>query len=327
MAKFLAKRLLQSIFILFFVGLIVYSLMRCLPSSYLETRARTMAAQPGAKSYQELLKQLNTTYGLEFGIISGYFHWLVNALQGNFGDSWQWNQPVTEKFQEVIGYSLVLSVCAFLLEILIAVPTGMIAAKKQHSITDYVITFLVLTCISLPPFFFAMLLKYIFSINLKCFELYGIAGRLHDQYTPFRQFLDTAGHMVLPVITLIISNVGSLIRYIKINMLEILNADFIRTARAKGLPERKVMKHAFLNILTPLITLAGSYVPKLFGGTFIIETIFQIPGIGYTAYQSVINGDIPFSMFYIMFLAIFVLAGNLLADILYAAADPRIRIR
>ena len=328
MIKFLVKRLFQNMVILFFVGLIVYSLMRFLPSSYLENKARTMAAQLGAESYKELLEQLNATYGLDFGIGTGYFHWLINALQGNWGTSWQWNKPVIEKFNEVIRYSVALSVSAFLLEILIAVPTGIVAAKKQHSKLDHVITLIALISISLPAFLFAMILKYIFALKLKWFELYGIAGRMHEQYSPFRQFLDTAGHMILPVITLTISSNGNLLRHVKTNMLEALNADFIRTARAKGLPESKVMiRHAFRGILTPLITLTGSCLPGLMGGSFIIETIFQIPGIGYTAYQAIINGDIPFSMFYVMMLAVSVITGNLIADILYAATDPRIRIQ
>lgn len=328
MIKFLTKRLLQNMLILFFVGLIVYSLMRCLPSSYLENKARIMSAQPGAESYKELLEQLNATYGLEYGIVAGYFRWIINALHGNWGDSWQWNKPVIEKFNEVIRYSVVLSASAFLLEILIAVPAGVVAAQKQNKKIDYTITFIALISISLPSCVLAMILKYIFALKLEWFELYGIAGRMHAQYTPFRQFLDTAAHMILPVMTLTISGVGSLVRYIRENMLKVLNADFIRTARAKGLSESLViMRHAFRNILIPLITLTGFWLPGLLGGSFIVETIFQIPGIGYTAYQSITTGDIPFSMFYIMALAVSIVIGNLIADVLYAVADPRIRIQ
>lgn len=327
MKKFLIKRLLQSILILFFAGLIIYAIMRCLPSSYVETKARMMAQQPGAKSYNQWLEQLNVSYGLNQGIIPGYFHWLLNALQGDFGDSWQWNKPVVEKFQDVIWYSVALSGSAFLLEILIAIPAGIISARRQYSKTDYFITIIALVGISIPSFFFAAILKYIFSIKLGWFDLYGIVGRMHEQYSTFEKLLDMARHMVLPVITLTIINIGSLMRYTRANMLEVLKADYIRTARAKGLPENKVIKeHAFRNTLIPLITLLGASLPGLFGGALITEILFQIPGIGYTSYQSMINGDIPFTMFYMLFLAVLILLGNLMADILYAIADPRVRI-
>lgn len=327
MKKFLAKRFLQSIIILFFVGLIIYSVMRCLPSSFVETKARTMAQQPGSKSYSELLEQLEESYGLNIGIVPGYFQWLGNAVRGNFGDSWQWNRPVVDKFKDVIWYSFALAGVAFLLEILIAIPSGIIAARRQYSKIDYTVTVVALVGISLPSFFFATLLKYIFSVKLGWVDLYGIAGRMHETYGPIGQLLDIAQHMILPVATLTIANLGVLMRYTRTNMLEVLNSDYIRTARAKGVPENKVINHhAFRNTLIPIITLLGSSIPGLFGGALVTETLFQIPGIGYTSYQSMVNGDIPFSMFYIMFLAILVLLGNLIADILYAVVDPRVRI-
>ena len=139
--------------------------------------------------------------------------------------------------------------------------------------------------------------------------------------------LDMAQHQILPVITLTIVSVGSLMRYTRTNMLEVLNADYIRTARAKGVPEKKVVyHHAFRNTLIPIITILGSTLPNLFGGAMITETLFQIPGIGYTSYQALTQGDIPFTMFYMVFLAFLTLTGNLIADILYAVADPRVRV-
>ena len=134
-------------------------------------------------------------------------------------------------------------------------------------------------------------------------------------------------HLVLPVITLTIVSIGSLMRYTRTNMLEVLNADYIRTARAKGLPEKRVIHyHAFRNILIPIITLLGGTLPGLFSGAMVTETLFQIPGIGYTSYQAVLQGDIPFVMFYMLFSAVLILLGNLIADILYAVVDPRVRV-
>lgn len=327
MWKFILKRLGQSIIILLFVGLIIYSIMRCMPASFVETKARQMAQQPGSKSYEEWLEQLNETYKLNVGIIPGYIGWLGEAVRGEFGDSWQWNVPVTQKFKDVIWYSFALSGSAFILQILIAIPLGIVSARKQYSKIDYAVTVFALVGISLPSFFFATILKYIFSVKLGWLDLYGIVGRMHEQYGPVGQFLDMVRHMILPVVTLTIVSVGSLMRYTRTNMLEVLNSDFIRTARAKGLSENKVInRHAFRNTLIPIITLLGSSIPSLFGGALVTETLFQIPGIGYTSYQSMTNGDIPFAMFYMIFLAVLVLLGNLIADILYAAVDPRVRI-
>ena len=133
--------------------------------------------------------------------------------------------------------------------------------------------------------------------------------------------------MILPVITLTIVSVGSLMRYTRTNMLEVLNADYIRTARAKGVPEKKVVSHhAFRNTLIPLVTFIGGSLPGLFAGALITETLFAIPGIGYISYNAMVAGDIPFSMFYMTFLAILTLLGNLISDILYAVVDPRVRI-
>lgn len=327
MRKFIIKRLAISIGILFIVTFGVYGILRCMPTSYVEKQARQMSSLPGAKSYQEWLKQLNETYGMDKGVVEGYGTWLGNAVHGNFGDSWFWNVPVVDKFKSVIGYSFVLAIIAFTLELVIAVPLGILSARKQYSRSDYAITVIALIGISLPTFFFATVLKWIFSVKLGWFDLFGIVGRMHDQLSPVGQMLDIAKHYVLPIATLTIVGVGALMRYTRTNMLEVLNSDYIRTARAKGVPENRVVNyHAFRNTLITIVTILGNQLPALFSGALITETLFQVPGIGYTSYQSMVNGDIPFSMFYMAFLAVLTLLGTLIADILYAVVDPRVRV-
>ena len=297
MKKFVVKRLLISIVLLFFVSMIIYGIMRCMPASFVETKAMELSQKPGAKSYDEWLQQLNAAYGLDDSVI------------------------------QVIWYSFALGLASFILEIIIAIPAGVAAARKQYSLTDYSITVIALIGISLPSFFFATILKWIFAVKLNWLDLYGIVGRMHQQLSPMGQVLDIAKHMIMPVLTLTIVSIGSLMRYTRTNMLEVLNADYIRTARAKGLPEKKVINHhAFRNILIPIITLLGGTLPSLFGGALITETLFQIPGIGYTSYQCITLGDIPFVMFYMLFSAVLILLGNLIADILYAVVDPRVRV-
>ena len=326
MYKFIAKRLAISVGILLLVVFILYALMRCLPSSYVETMAIQLSQAPGAKPYEEWLSQLNAQYGLDVGLFRGYLIQLKNLLTGNFGDSWKYAVPVTEKFRSVIGVSFVMGAVALVLELVIAIPLGILAATRQYSKTDYAVSVAALAGISLPTFFFATLLKLFFSVKLGWFDLYGLVGRDYHQLTAWGQLWDMAHHLALPVLTLTVVSVGSLMRYTRTNMLEVLNADYIRTARAKGMAESRVIyHHAFRNTLIPLVTIIGGSLPGLFAGALITETLFAIDGIGYTSYNAMVAGDIPFSMFYLTFLAALTLAGNLISDILYAVVDPRVR--
>ena len=328
MFKYTVKRLLYSAIILFFVMFIIYALMYNMPTSYVETKARELASRPGAtKSYAEWLADLNAQYGMDKGVVGGYFIWLGNAVRGNWGDSWAWTIPVTQVFKNTIWYSFALSVVAYIFEILTAIPLGISAAKKQYSFTDYFTTVVSMICISMPTFFLATLLKYIFSVKLGWFDLSGMQGRNYMNLTDFGKFLDVAKHFILPSITLIIINIGGLMRYTRTNMLEVLNADYIRTARAKGVPEKKVINyHAFRNTLIPLITTLGGMLPGLFSGALITESLFAIRGIGYASYTSMTQADIPFIMFYLAFISIMTLLGNLISDLLYGAVDPRVRL-
>ena len=327
MRNFIIKRIMISVVILFFVAFIVYTIIRCMPTSYIENLAMQKAQLPGGKSYGEWLEQLTAIYGLDKSIPEGFFGWLGNALRGDFGDSWQFNVPVIEKFNEVIWDSFALASISFVLELVIAIPLGILSARKQYSKTDYAVTVFALIGISLPTFFFATILKYVFSVQLGWFDLYGKVGRYYDQLDAFGQFMDIAAHYVLPIVTIVIVSIGSLMRYTRTNMLEVLNSDYIRTARAKGLSENRVVNYnAFRNTLIPIVTIIGGTLPGLFAGAMITETLFQIPGIGYTSYLAMTNGDIPFSMFFLVFQAVLTLLGTLLADILYAVVDPRVRL-
>ncbi len=327
MRKYIIKRLIISAILLVFVAFIIYILMRSLPTSYIESLALQKSQLPNSKSYEEWLEQLSAAYGMDQDIIPGFITWCGNALRGNFGDSWYFTVPVIDKFNEVVWLSFIVGLITMILELGISIPLGILAARKQYSKTDYAISVLALSGISLPTFFFASLIKLVFCVKLGWFDLYGLVGRNHAQLSAAGQFWDKAQHLVLPIVTLTVISIGGLMRYTRTNMLEVLNADYIRTARAKGLSEKKVIyKHAFRNTLIPLVTIVGGSLPGLFSGALITETLFQIPGIGYTSYQAMVQGDIPFSMFYLVFLAVLTLLGNLITDILYAVVDPRVRI-
>jgi peptide/nickel transport system permease protein len=327
MRTFIIRRLVLGIFITFFGAMVMYTVIRCLPTSYVETIARQRASNPlSTKTYQEWLDQLNQIYGLDKGIAAGFIGWLGNALQGVFGDSWHYGIPVTEKFKQVIWYSVIINILTLGLEVIIAIPLGIRAAQKQYSKTDYAITVFALMGISLPTFFLATILKYVFSIKLGWFDLYGLTGRFFTSMTSTEQVLDMGYHMVLPIVTLTMLSIGGLMRYTRTNMLEVLNSDYIRTGRAKGLSEKVVInKHAFRNTLIPLVTYMSYLLPILFAGSLITETLFQIPGIGYVSYTAIIRGDIPFAMFYATFLIVLTQVSLIVADIMYAVVDPRVR--
>lgn len=327
MRNYILKRIALSVVILLFVTLIIYGLIRAMPGSYVESLAIQLSSAPGAKPYEEWLAQLNAAYGLDKPYIVGWATWLKEFMSGNFGDSWKYTVPVIDKFKSVIGVSVVMGGISLVLELIIAIPLGVIAATKQYSRSDYIISSTALIGMSLPTFFFASLLKLLFSVKLGWFDTHGLVGRNFAQLSASGQFWDMAAHLVLPIVTLVIISIGSLMRYTRTNMLEVLNSDYIRTARAKGLPEKKVIyHHAFRNTLIPLVTIVGGSLPGLFTGALITETLFSIPGIGYISYQSMVAGDIPFTMFYLSFMAVLTLASNLLTDILYGVVDPRVRI-
>jgi len=327
MFKFILKRLLLSLMILFFVLFLIYGLMYSLPASYPEKKAREMSQKAGqTKSYEELLQEMNARLGMDTdNVFEGYFQWLGTAVQGDFGESWTWTQSCTTVFSSKIWYSFALNVIVFFFELILAIPLGILAARKQYSFVDYSVTVIALVGISLPSFFVATCLKMIFSGVL---PMYGtVTAGASLTMTEFEQFLDLAKHFILPSLTLILVGMGDLMRYTRTNTLEVLNADFIRTARSKGLPERRVMNyHAFRNTLIPIVTIIGNMLPGLFSGAMITEQLFSLEGIGQAAFKSMMGGDIPFTMFYLAFSTVLTLIGTLLADILYAVVDPRVRI-
>ena len=203
MRNYIIKRLLLSVVILFFVCFIIYVLMRCLPASYVENMAMQLSQKPGSKSYDEWLAQLNAQYHLDMHLIPGYFMQLWEMLRGNFGDSWKFTAPVIDVFAGCIGVSFVMGAISLVLQLIIAIPLGIIAATKQYSKADYAISVFALAGISLPTFFFATLLKLVFSVKLGWFDLVGLTGRDFYQLDAFGQFLDMAHHLVLPVICLL----------------------------------------------------------------------------------------------------------------------------
>ena len=270
----------------------------------------------------------NSTGGQKFvAVLSGYFSWLGNAMRFDLGESFDHQQPVTKVIADNMWISFALSFIALILEFLIAIPLGIISATKQYSATDYAVTIITLMGISLPSFFFAALLIKLFSTTLGWFPPSGLVSGGSSAVNIFQNLPDILWHLFLPMVVLVVLSIGGLMRYTRTNMLEVLNSDYIRTARAKGLSEKKVIYvHAFRNTLIPLVTMLAGILPSLFGGAMITEEVFAIDGIGRLAYKALRGGDIPLIMGYNMFLAILTVIGTLLSDIMYAVVDPRVKL-
>ncbi len=328
MFKYIVKRILISILILLGVSFLLYALLRCMPTDFVEQKILNLY-QAGATTSDEFIQQMYKTYGLDGGIVDGYFKWLGNALHLDFGKSFiNQREVLTEIFdKDRMGTSFFVAAIATVFEFLIAIPLGITAATHQYSVRDYVITVLVLIGISLPSFFFGQLLKDIFANKLGWLPVSGMKTAGITYANAGEAMKDYVLHMFLPILTVVILSIGARMRMTRTNMLEVLGSDYIRTARAKGLSERKVIyKHAFRNTMIPLVTSLAGLIPSLFSGAMITETVFDLEGIGKYALNAMTQGDIPVIMTYNMFLAALSVLGILLSDLMYAVVDPRVKL-
>lgn len=328
MAKYILKRIGISILLLLGVSFILYALLRCMPTDFVTQKINNLATA-GTTVSEEFKQQLLKTYGLDGGIIDGYFKWLSNAVRLDFGNSFKSQRPVIQEIfaADKMGTSFIVAAIATVFEFMIAIPLGITAATHQYSFRDYLVTVLVLIGISLPSFFFGQTLKGIFADTLHWFPSEGMfnAGITHENV--FDWISDYASHLFLPVLTVVILSIGSRMRMTRTNMLEVLNSDYIRTARAKGLSEGTVIyKHAFRNTLIPLVTGLAGLIPSLFSGAMITESVFTLPGIGKYALEAMQMGDIPVIMAYNMFLAVLSVLGVLMSDVMYVIVDPRVKL-
>lgn len=275
---------------------------------------------------EELLR-VRANWGLDRPILVQYFFWLKNAVVGDFGTAYLINRPVISVIAERIPNTLLLMGPAFILTLLISIPLGVISAVKKNKWFDHVATFISFTAMSIPSFWLALMLMLLFSININILPSSGMFDPMMRSDSIAVNFFDLIRHMALPVLTMVILSLAGITRYVRGSMLEVLGQNYIRAARAKGLPEKAVLfKHALRNALLPLITILGMSLPDLFGGAFIIETIFAWPGMGRLGVTSIFSRNYPVIMGIIMVSSILILLGNLLADVCYSIADPRVRI-
>ena len=328
MFKYIIKRLALALLILLGVSLIIYILVRCMPFDFVTNKIAALSNNTSldATAIQTMYEMYGLSDSSFLGILKGYFQWLGALCRFDFGTSFVYGQPVLDVIVDKMGVSFAVALIATIFEFMIAIPLGITAATHQYSIRDYLVTICVMIGISLPSFFFGQVLKDFLSNKLGLFPPSGLVDATASN-TGIALLGDYFMHMFIPILTVVILSIGGRMRMTRTNMLEVLNSDYIRTARAKGLKEKVVIyKHAFRNTMIPLVTSLAGLLPGLFSGAIITEQVFGLPGIGNKAFDAMLVADIPFIMGYNMFLALLSVIGVLLADVMYAVVDPRVKL-
>lgn len=322
MARYLTNRLLAMIPMLIGVTIISFFIMNLAPGD-----PAAMYIDPTlGNTNPAVLEQIREQMGLNKPIIVRYFIWLGELLQGNLGYSFLTRQPVLSEIGSRIGNTVLLASTALVISLVLGVAIGVYSALNQYKVSDYVITVLTFIGISLPGFWIAMMLILLFTSRLGWLPSVGMSDVMLRNPTPWQSFVDLIRHMILPVTVLSLAQIASWARYQRSSFLEVIEQDYIRTARSKGLKGSTVTnRHALRNAMLPIITLLGLAIPNLIGGAFVVETIFAWPGMGRLGTNAIYQMDYPIVMGVILFSSILVLVGNLLADVLYSFADPQIR--
>ncbi len=322
MKKYILHRVLLFIPVLIGITLISFVIMHLTPGSPVDSVR--MSPEVDRKAQQRLYR----TYGLDKPIHIQYANWLKRVVTLDFGRSFRDGRKVIDKIAERLPATLLLNICSLVLIFIIALPAGIISAVKHNSFLDKVLAVGVFMGYSVPTFVVALLLMDLFGVRLDWLPVSGMVSVNHEFLSTGRRILDIAAHLVLPVIASAIGGLAFMSRYMRSSMLEVIRKDYIKAARARGICENRVVfVHALKNALIPLITITGLLIPSLIGGSVVFETIFSWPGMGRLAYNAIMSRDYPVIMGVGVIMAVLTLMGNLLADIGYAAADPRIRYR
>ncbi len=323
MAVYVLKRLLTMIPLLIGITIICFLVMHLAPGSPTDLHTElTPHASPEAR------ERLMELYGLDKPLHEQYLLWLKKLASLDLGNSFSPDgRPVWDKIAERLPITITINVLSMILIIVVSIPLGVLSAVYRNSLFDKVTAVFVFIGFAMPTFWLALLLMILFGINLGWLPISGIRSLNYEYFPTWYQHVDLVKHLVLPVLLSAFGGLAGMSRYMRSNMLEVIKQDYITTARAKGLSESTVIfKHALRNALLPVITILGLSVPALIGGSVIFETIFAVPGMGQLFYLSVMSRDYPVVMGILFIGALLTLLGNLLADVSYAAADPRIRV-
>jgi len=321
--RYIVKRLIFMVPLLIGITIVCFVVMHLAPGS--PTDLETQMNPRASAEYRERLKAM---YDLDKPLHEQYLIWVKKLAVLDLGRSFSPDRrPVSEKIMERLPITISLNVLSLILILIIAIPIGVLSAVYQDSLFDKVTGIFVFIGFAMPTFWLALLLMILFGVNLGWLPISGIRSLNYEYLPPGMAIVDLIRHLILPVTLAAFGGLAGLSRYMRSNMLEVIRQDYIMTARAKGLSERVVIyRHALRNALLPVITILGLSIPGLIGGSVIFETIFAIPGMGQLFYMSVMARDYPVVMGVLFIGAILTLLGNLIADVSYAVADPRIRV-
>ncbi len=314
MGAYIIRRLLQAVVLLFIVSVVTFALIHKAPGG------PALLADPGLSRAE--VERISANLGLNDPLPVQYARWLGHLLRGDLGRSYSNVVPVTALIRSRLPNTITLTLSALAIAVVIALPLGIVSALRRHSWVDHLATLLSVIGVSIPVFWFGIILIIIFAVQLKVLP----AG---DMYTPgaASSLVDRLKHLVLPAIVLSSFNLAELTRYMRSSMIGVLGEDYIRTARAKGLAGRIVVgRHALKNAMIPVITILGILIPRAVGGAAITETVFSWPGMGRLAVEGASTRDYPVVMGLLIFTGIVTIVGNLLADIAYAIIDPRVKL-
>lgn len=326
MANYILRRLLYMVVTVFFVSIIGFFLIQLTPGSALDAKINQLRSQGGNLS-EDQIKSLQARYGLNDPIQVKYWKWVTGAIHGDFGESFTYDAPVNSLIYGRLGLSLILSLSALVFTWIVAIPIGVYSATHRYTVPDYVITVIQFIGIAVPDFLLALLLL-VFASNTLHMD---VGGLFSTQYAnaPWSggKIADLARHIWIPVIVIGASSTAWLTRVMRANLLDVLNQQYVQTARAKGLRENIVVwKHAVRNALHPLIMALGGALPGLISGETIVSIVLNLPTTGPLYFSSLVNKDMYLAITFLVFLAIMLIVGYLLADLLLAWVDPRVRL-
>lgn len=320
MRNFLIRRILQMIPLAIGVALVTFVVLNLVGDPFAQ-----YALNPRIRP--EDIARMRHAWGFDLPVHLRFFKWFWSMLTGNWGVSiFTGGRPVAELIKNALSWTLKFSVASFILSFIIAVPIGIYSALHQYSFFDYLFTGFAFFGMSMPTFWFSFILLMIFGVKLGWLPIGGVMTPGMESAPFWVRFFDQLKYFILPVVMLSLYSMGSWMRYARSSMLEVIRQDYVRTARAKGLPERIVIyKHALRNALIPIITLLGVALPGIISGAMITETVFGIPGMGRLTLNAMLNNDYPLAMIALLLQSYLLILGNLVADILYAVVDPRIK--
>jgi peptide/nickel transport system permease protein len=323
MLTYTIKRTLLMIPILLGITLLSFGVMHLAPGGPAEAQMDF-----SSKASAEARERLRKLYGADQPVYKQYAVWLKKFVTLDFGETFADGRKVKDKILERLPITLTINALSLGLVLLIAIPIGIMSATRQYSLLDRCTTIFVFIGFSTPSFWLALLLIYLFGVQWGLLPISGIQSLDVTGLTRWGWLMDRAHHLILPVFVSAFGGLAGFSRYVRNNMLEVMRQDYIRTARAKGLPEGEVIyKHALRNALMPVITILGLSLPGIIGGSVIMETVFSIPGMGQLLYQSVFSRDYNLAMGILVPAAFLTMLGNFLADIAYAYTDPRVRLK